>query len=68
MEFKFKLSETQRGLLIMTAGLLLIFQSLNILPAMLNMIVIIAAIGMVAYGFVHAGLGDKIQALMKKNK
>jgi hypothetical protein len=66
MEIKFRISETQRGLIIMAGGLLLLLQSMNILAAGLNAIIIIAALGMIAYGFLHAGLDTKIKSLIKK--
>ncbi len=51
---------TVRGLLIMTGGLVLLLHTMGLLQKGLSLILIIAALAAIAYGFYISGLYDMV--------
>lgn len=60
------LSETNQGLVIMGLGIVLLLHTLGIFTALFYWILLIAAIAMIAMGFMQADLYKKINSMMKK--
>jgi hypothetical protein len=59
-----KLSDTQKGLASMAAGLLLVFYALGLIG---DTLIFILAIALFAYGFIRAGMPEYIRRISKKN-
>lgn len=60
------LSDSGKGLLLMFAGFILLLNTLGIIQRGLDLIIIIAALYMIVYGFIKAKYHQKIMILIKK--
>lgn len=60
------LSETNQGLVIMTLGIVLLLHTLGIFTTLFYWILLLAAIAMIAMGFMQADLYEKINKMVNK--
>ena len=59
-------TETQRGLMLMVGGLLVLLYAFNLFTQSLNLLVILSGITMVGYGFMKIGGIEKIKQLINQ--
>lgn len=62
------LSNQLRGTILMITGTILLLHTLNILEKWLNSILIFISVAMIVYGFIQAGLWDKLLHITKKKE
>ncbi len=60
------LSDTIKGLLLLLAGFILLFDTLGIAPQILHTIVLFGSIGMIVYGIYLANLHMRLYKLLTK--
>ena len=63
-----RLSEIQKGTLLIVSGLILLFHTLGIIETGLNYIIIFGSLFMIVYGLVLVNVHKKIMALIKKEQ
>lgn len=63
---KINLSDTQKGILLIIAGSILLFQTLGLFQSGLSFIIITASLCMIGYGFIQADLHTRIQKILKR--
>jgi len=69
MAFNFRsLSDVQKGIICMVAGVLVLFYAFNFFQKWLNLLVIGGAVGLIFYGFIKIGGMEKIKKLTGKKK
>lgn len=65
---KFHLTEDQKAIAYMVAGVLILLYAFNFFDRWLNTLVILIALGLIGYGFVKIGGVDYIRQLLAKTK
>lgn len=60
--------KTLRGIVIMIAGLGLLLHTLGIIQTGINLVLILASVAMIIYGFITSGLQQVIHKIIKEYK
>jgi len=63
-----RLPNTLQGLLYMAAGLIIVLYALGLVQKGINFAVIIGGLFLMTLGYGKSGLGEKVSALMHRNK
>ena len=62
------LSDYQKGMIALIVGILLLFNTWDILPSLFNTIFIVISLGLIVYGFIQIGGIQKLRKLLKRDK